>query len=316
MKIFKKLHLSVSCLIVIQLVCFSNSAIAQSYSQIKLDPKSVSWSKLTFKVKNFSAEVNTQVQLESLPTAEVEAALIKSSQGVPINVSRPESHKISVNRVVDSIFSAPVTSSTQVWFNPQDATALGRVRLRVGKKDFKKTYRFTDQGVFRHRREPKDRQEVSKQPEQWTDVRDTFYTHNLEKLGCPHVTERLVLIYIISAAELSDNMKPLSFCVFGRRQLFQIQLKSDGLHSLKVDYIEKKDQGEIRRQGKVEALKIDLEIQPLPSDLDEDEDFSFLGFKEDIAIFIDPASNLPIQLSGKLPKVGNSTVKLRQVQLR
>ena len=85
---------------------------------------------------------------------------------------------------------------------------------------------------------------------------------------------------------------------------------------MKVDYIEKKDQGEIRRQGQIEALKIDLEIQPLPSDLDEDEDFSFLGFKENIAIFIDPASNLPIQLSGKIPRIGNSTVKLRQVQLR
>lgn len=186
----------------------------------------------------------------------------------------------------------------------------------MGKNDFKKIYRFTDRGVFRHRREPKDRQEVSKQPEQWTDVRDTFYTHNLEKLGCPNVTERLVLIYIISAAELSEGMQPLSFCVFGRRQLFHIQLKSGGLHSLKVDYIEKGHQGEVRRQGKVEALKIDLAIQPLPSDLDEDEDFSFLGFETDIAIFIDPASNLPIQLSGKIPNVGNSTVKLHQVQLR
>ena len=316
MKISKKLLISGTLLILIQLACSSNSAMAQSYPHTNLDPKRVPWSKLSYRVKNFSAEVNTQVQLESLPTAEVEVALIKSSQGVPLRVSRPESYKISVQRVVDAIFSAPVTSSTQVWFNPQDATALGRVRLRVGKKDFKKIYRFTDQGVFRHRREPKDRQEVSKQPDQWTNIRDTFYTHDLDQLGFHNVTERLVLIYIISAAELSESMQPLSFCVFGRRQLFHIQLKPDGLHSLKVDFIEKNHQGEIHRQGKVEALKIDLAIQPLPSDLDEDEDFSFLGFEKDIAIFIDPKSNLPIQLSGKIPKVGNSTVKLHQVQLK
>ena len=70
------------------------------------------------------------------------------------------------------------------------------------------------------------------------------------------------------------------------------------------------------RQGKVDALKIDLEIQPLASDLDEDEDFSFLGFEKDIAIFIDPVSRIPLQLSGKIPKVGNETVKLHQVTLR
>lgn len=315
MRICKKLLLFILFSMAIPVTGLLNSTQAK-ISQVNLDPNRVPWSKLSYKVNNFSADVNTQVQLESLPTAKVEASLIKSSQGVPLKVSRPESYKISAHRVVDSIFSSPVTSNTQVWFNPQDATVLGRVRLRVGKSDFKKIYRFTDRGVFRHRREPKDRQEVLKQPEQWTDVRDTFYTHNLEKLGCPNVTERLVLIYIISAAELSEGMQPLSFCVFGRRQLFHIQLKSGGLHSLKVDYIEKGHQGEVRRQGKVEALKIDLAIQPLPSDLDEDEDFSFLGFEKDIAIFIDPASNLPIQLSGKIPKIGNSTVKLHQVQLR
>ena len=312
----KKVLLSVSFLMLIQLASFSKSAVAQSCSHKNLDPKRVPWSKLSYRVKNFSAKVDTEVSLESLPTAEVEAALIKSSQGVPIKVSRPESYKITVHRVVDAIFSSPVTSSTQVWFNPQDATALGRVRLRVGKKDSKKTYRFTEQGVFRHRREPKDQQEVSKQPEQWTDVRDTFYTHNQDKLGCPNITERLVLIYIISAADLSESMQPLSFCVFGRRQLFHIQFKSGGLHSLEFDYMEKKDQREVRRQGKVETLKIDFAIQPLPSDLDEDEDFSLLGFEKDIAIFIDPATNLPLQLSGKIPKVGNSTVKLHQVQLK
>ena len=43
-------------------------------------------------------------------------------------------------------------ASYQVWFDPDDATAFGRTRLRQGKDDFKKIYRFTQQGVFRHRR--------------------------------------------------------------------------------------------------------------------------------------------------------------------
>jgi hypothetical protein len=209
-----------------------------------------------------------------------------------------------------------VTSTSQVWFNPQDATALGRERRRVGKKDFQKTYRFTDRGVFRHRREPKDRQETLKHPENWTDVRDTFYRHNLDQMGCPHVTERSVLIYIVSAADISENMQPLSVCVFGRRKLFRIQLKPSGMHSLKIDYIEKKDQGEVRRHGKVDALKITLDVQPLTSDLDEDEDFSFLGFEKEIAIFIDPVTRIPLQISGKIPRAGNETVKLHQVHLK
>ena len=85
---------------------------------------------------------------------------------------------------------------------------------------------------------------------------------------------------------------------------------------LKVDYIEKKLYGQTRRRGTVEVLKIALETQPLASHLEEEEDFSFLGFQKNITIFIDPASGVPVQLSGEIPKAGQLTVKLREVQLR
>ena len=316
MRIHKKILLFALFFMVIPLTRFSNSTRAQSYSQIQLDPKRVPWTQLSYRIKNFSAEVNAQVQLESLPAAEVEAALIKSPQGVPIKAWRPESNRITIHYMVDSIFKPPVKTINQVWFNPKDATALGRIRLRRGNDDFKKVYRFTEQGVFRHQREPKDQQETPKQPEKWTDVKDSFYPYDLDQLGCPNVTERMVLIFIASAAELSKSMQPLYFCVFGRRQLFHVRFKPEGFHSLKVDFIEKKQQSEIRRQGEVEALKIALEVQPLASNLKNVEDFSFLGFQEDIAIFIDPVSSLPIQLSGEIPMAGKVTIKLHEVWLK
>ena len=316
MKIPINCVLFIMCFMGIQLVVLSKSTIAQSYSQIKLDLKHVPWTQLSYRIKKLSVEVNAQVQLASLPAAEVKAALIKSPQGDPIEVLSPESTKISVYYDVDPIFLDPVKTINQVWFNPKDATALGRIRQRRGKEDFKKVYRFTRQGVFRHRREPKDQHETPKQPDKWTDVKDTFYAYNLEQLGCPNVTERTVLIYIASAAELSKSIQPLSFCVFGRRQLFHVRLKPEKLHSLKVDFIEKSQQGEMRRQGEVKALKIAIEVQPLASDLEEVEDFSFLGFQENIAIFIDPVAGLPIQISGIISTVGNVTIKLAEVQLK
>lgn len=317
MTVRKKILLSfVYIFMVIQLAGFSNSAQALSHSPIRLDANRVPWIHLEYGAKRFSVEVTATVQLESLPAADVEAALIESTQGVPLGASRPESYKITVNKIVDSIFRSPVKTLNQVWFNPQDATALGRIRLRRGKDDFKKVYRFTKQGVFRHRREPKDKQETLNEPEKWTDVKDTFYAYNLAKLGCPNVSERLLLIYIASAAEISKSNQILSLCVFGKRQLFNVRLRPEGLHSLKINFTEKIKQREVRRQGQVKALKIALEAQPLESEMEELESFSFLGFHEEIAIFIDPATNLPIQLSGKIPKVGNVTIKLLEVQLR
>jgi hypothetical protein len=54
----------------------------------------------------------------------------------------------------------------------------------------------------------------------------------------------------------------------------------------------------------------------LASDLEKVEDFSFLVFQENIAIFIDPVAGIPIQISGIISKVGNVTIKLAEVRLR
>lgn len=314
MEIHRKLLLLV--IVLIPFTGLFDFSKAEPSTQIKLDPKRVSWIQLLYKIESFSADVSTLVLLESLPAAEVEAALIKSPRGVPVKAVPPESNKISVNYNVDYILQPPVQTINQVWFNPNDATALGRMRLRRGKNDFKNVYRFTEQGVFRHHLEPKNQQEASEQPEQWSDVKDSFYSYDLNQLGCRNATERLVLIYIASAGALSNSSQPQSFCVFGRRQLFNVQLIPQGLHTLETDFIEKKQQSEVRRKERVEALKISIEPRPLASDLNKVEDFSFLGFQEDIAIFIDPVSGLPIQISGKIPMVGQTTIKLHEVWLK
>jgi len=315
MGIRNKLLLFIMFSMLFPLMGFSSSTQAQM-SQVKFDPNCVPWLQLTYRIKSFSADVNVQLWLESLSAAEVEASLIKSPQGTPVKTCNPDTNRLTIHYMVDSIFKPPVKTINQVWFNPKDATALGRIRLRRGNADFKKVYRFTDQGVYRHQREPKDKQEILKPPENWTHVKDTFYAYDRNQMGCHKVIERLVLIYIASATEFSKNRQPLSFCVFGRRQLFHAQLKPQGFQSLKFDFMENKQNDIIRRRGKVEALKIVLETRPLASDLKKVEDFTFLGFQKDIAFFIDPLSNLPIQISGHIPMVGHVSIKLHDVRLK
>jgi len=295
---------------------FSNSIWSQSYSLLELDVKRIQWTRLMYQVKSVMVNMTTNVDLEFLSADKVKAALIENQEGVAIQIPSTGGYQLASHTIIDSIFQPPVKITNQVWFEPRNATALGRIRLRQGKDDFKKIYRFTQQGVFRHRREPKDKQEAQQDPENWTDVKDTFYPYNLAQLGCANVSERLLLIYIASTVEHLDNSKPLFLCIFGKRQLFQVQLKSAGLHSVKIDYIEKQQQSTNQRQGEVKAHKILLEAKPMESNLEKVENFSFLGFRKNIAFFIHPASKLPIQISGEVPKAGEVTLKLHEVQLR
>jgi len=289
---------------------------AQPLSHLKLDANQVAWTRLSFHAKNFLVEVSTDVQLASMPATDLDDVLLKSPKGKPILPEKPKAAQMTINTIIDPVFRSEVSIHNQIWFNPADAATLGRIRLRRGDDDFKKTYRFTKQGVFRHRVEPKNKKEASFEPEKWSDINDSFYPYDLDRLGCSGVTESSLLIYIVSAAAASMQEDALSLCVFGKRQLHRVTLRNAGVFPINASFIEKRQQAETHKEGLVKALKIRLTSEPMESDLNEAENFSFLGFHKDISIYVDPSNGLPVQASGSIPTAGKATLKLKKVWLK
>jgi hypothetical protein len=298
------------------MVVFTGSISAQPYSRLNLDANRIQWNYLLYEVKSAKADVTTEVLLESATQAETQAALIVSRRGDPVPVPAEGCQKITVNTTIDSILRPPIKSVDHLWFDPRNANGLGRFRFRQGDDDFLKRYRFTKQGVFRNQKEPKNQKEASLEPDKWTKVIDTFYSYDADRLGCPSIVDRLMMIYIATTSGIIENNQPLSLCVFGKRQLFDVKLRPAGLHPLKADYIVKKEQGEDHLQNEVKAVRIDLEAKALKSDLEKEENFSYMGFLNNISFFIDTERNLPIEIRGEIPPVGGVTLKLKEVRLR
>jgi hypothetical protein len=302
--------------LLLYLAVWAGSVPAESFSRLELDAERVVWDELVLQANKFTATLNVQIRLASLSAVVAQGALPKSPRGTPVQPSGPRLFRLVLNMGIDADFRAHVQISNEIWLDPIAAAVLGRIRLRQGQDDFKKTYRFTRQGVFRHRREPLNKKEISLEPEKWTDVKDSFYAYDLARLGCPQVSERLALLYILSAADLSETSGPLSLCIFDKRQLHRVTLRPQGLYPLMVDYFEKTVQNQVRKKGPIKALKIAVETQPMESDLKADEDFSLMGLHNGIVIYLDPVSRFPLQISGNIPVVGRTDLKLRQVQLK
>jgi hypothetical protein len=294
----------------------NSSTKAQSITPLKLDTNRIPWTHLSFHANNFWVEVSTDIQFRPFQASNLDAVLLKPPKGNPIKPVTTETAQMTIDTIIDPRFRTPVKIHNRIWFNPTDASALGRVRLRRGEDDFKKMYRFTDQGVFRHRIEPKDKQEAALDPEKWTAIKDSFYPYDLTRLECSGVTEPSILIYIINAAAISKINDPLSLCAFGKRQLHRVTVQREGTYPVSANYIEKRQQDEIRKAERVSAIKIAVKVEPLESDLNTVENFSFMGFRNDIFIYIDPASQLPVQVSGNIPTVGKTYLKLRECQTK
>lgn len=314
---FKKNNLAVFGLMI--LMCFGSledAARAQSGDHLKLDPARITWSNLSFHAKNFWVEVSTDVQLRTLEASELVKVLPASNRGDPIKPLTAEAAEMTIQTTIDPNFRSAVSIFNRIWFNPTDASALGRIRLRRGEDDFKKMYRFTRQGVFRHQIEPKDKKEALLAPENWSHENDNFYAYDPARLGCAGITERSVPIYILSVADLSQIDKPISLCAFGKRQLHHVQLRKEGKQRIKANYFEGPPGKGVRIEKEVEALKIAIDAEPMESELTESENFSFLGFHRDIAIYIDPASRLLLKASGIISGVGKVDLTLHEVQLK
>ena len=305
-----------SIFVILLMLCSQFSiytARAQPISHLELDTHRVPWSQLSFHAKNFWVEVSTDLQMKSLRASDLYTVLLASPKGIPIQPQTSQVNEITINTIIDPHFRSPVKIHNRIWFDPENAAAIGRIRIRRGEDDFKKMYRFTDQGVFRHRIEPKNKSEARLELDKWTDIKNTFYPYDMKQLNCPMVSERSLLIFILSAAAISKD-KPYTVCIFGKRQLHRVQLRNDGLLPIKANYIEKKQRTPNRKEIVVHAHKITITGQSLYSGKEAAENFSFLGFHKDISIYIEPSSGLPIQASGIIPTIGKVHLRLREYQ--
>ena len=77
----------------------------------------------------------------------------------------------------------------------------------------------------------------------------------------------------------------------------------------------KNPQVETRKEGTVKALII-ITGQLIEPNLEDVENFSFLGFHKDINIYMEPASGLIIQASGIIPTIGRADLKLQEAHLK
>lgn len=290
-------------------------AAAQSSPALSGQSK-ISWQHLTFKSSAFLGSVDTRVVLEQLPAVEVDGQLTASPQGENIKPLGERVMHLTVHSALEPLLGTDELFVTRVWFSPRASAALQRIRLRKGKELWEKTYRWTTSGVYRLRIRPQGADEENSPVEQWTDQQHSFYPYDLQQSGCLSVSEPSVLLYVASTFDLVVGDPPNSVCAFNKKQLHLVQFKVEKSQFLQINYLEKSQQGEVRKKGKAEVLKISFTTQSLVADGTRAEPFSFLGLKGNFDIFIDKTSRIPVQISGKIPGIGKVAIKLQEALIR
>lgn len=272
-----------------------------------LDPSRVRWTQLEYRASKFLITLSTQISLTTLSAAEAKQALLPPGQGVALQPSGSQVYRVDLTT---NIFGQ--NTSVQLWLEP-NAAALQRTVLNTGRKHRYRNFRYTQTGTYSLKRYPKPGEERSSW-QSWSDVTEDFYPHGEAARGLV-ITETSALLYIMSASQLEKPGDELVFHVFTNDALAIVRARVRGVSRLMANYEWIKPEAAGRSDGMIDALQISLNVKPLdPSRGMEAPDF--MALKGDLELYLDPASRLVLQLSGKAEVVGALDIKLRKAVMR
>jgi hypothetical protein len=298
--------------------CFTwpgGSGAGNAGSAFELKADAVLWDRLSYRAKSILGKVKTDVHLMAVPTKAGADLLMTDAAGEALQPSGATVFILTVHSNIIPLIGSDEILKTQSWFNPNDATALQRVRQRLGKEKWQKSYRFTEIGVLRQRTKPQDQRENELPPQRWTKVKEAFYAYNSEGLKCTAILEPSALLYLVSAIDFEIQELPLSLCVFNKKQLHRVNVSLSGQRRISVNYLEKAKGRQIRRDKNIEAVLLSFEPRALVAEDTQPETFSFLGLKGKFEVYIDKATHLPVQISGKISTFGQIDIKLQEAEL-
>ena len=315
MRLLLRLALLLCLLIFSSFGWHSISGVGKTAFAFEIDADKVSWAHLSFRAKSIFGKVTTDVHLMAVPVEEAADLLITDPTGEALQPSGATIFTLTVYSNIDPLLGSDEILETQSWFDPNGAGALQRIRLRLGQRKWQRSYRFTQQGVFRLKKIPKDSREKNLPLDQWTKIKNRFFLYGDKGLECPQILEPASLLYIVSAIDLTMADPPLNLCVFNKKQLHMVKVSVGGSQSLQVNYLEKLGDSQIRVDKEIETIKISFQPRSLaPTDM-EPEVFSFLGLKGDFDIFIDKTSRIPVQVSGNITAFGKVDIFLQEVTI-
>lgn len=278
----------------------------------RLDPQAVDWRMLRFHASKLFVSANAEVRFERMPASAAAAEL----SAVPEGSGRSPGGSQVVRLHVESKLGGKETHE-DVWFDAADGSALERRKERLGKKPYIATVRYGTDGVYRHRIAPAKDREAHGPRERWSGLETSFEPFDRASGGLGEdspqrpVIEPLALFYLVSAAHLEAPGDRLETVVFSRHRLVPIRLEVSGIEQIRANFEDRTQARTERRRGPIEALKIRVEDAG-----GADSDFSFLGLREGVEIFVERSSRLPVLVRGKMRIVGRVDIALTHAERR
>jgi hypothetical protein len=270
----------------------------------------VGWSELTFKARKLLLSATATLRVSRLPAAADHGVRLEVPEGTALPL--PETGLTVVTTATDLPFGR--NELTTVWLDPASGAALQSEKLVTGSKAYWKLWRYTRRGFFRWRSEPAGGREKSLGREAWSRRDDRLMCWQEPLPEGRRVTDSYALLYLISAARLDREGSRLQCTIFSKGRCAELEFVAGEMVSAKVDFVEVAGGTELRRRGEMLLRQVTgsgrLAGTASPS---SDVDLGFLGMRGELSVLLEPASGIPVLVSGRADNIGRLVVRLQRL---
>lgn len=241
--------------------------------------KDANWSELRYEAKSIWATALTKLTLATQKSAEFGQVQHLQLEG-----------SVAKNSERESILLAP-----------EGEAVLHRERFTSGKNQRMKQYVYGEDTVIRTRREPNTTDALP--PQQWP-ISSERELKRPSMQECPVLTAIPVLLMRAQAVSSAPDLT-LATCVHSDTNFYRVQMQKNGEEQLEVNYSVAGTKVNATETADVISLKIERVGAP-----DGKVDFSLLGLSSPVDILVGKESQLPLQVRGKAPRIGNTKINL------
>ncbi len=261
---------------------------------------------LQFKAKKLMLTATAQVDAHMLRRPAAARALAREASDADWGDDSPlEAEGRTLRLDVQSGFLGR-SSTSRVWLDPGTAIAKQRVQLETGKRRRRKSYRFGSRSVVSTRVVPSKDQPGEQDPRVWKDLTRT--TIPLPP-SSRDVTDPAALFLMLTTATDAWRAQPQTIHTFSKNAVHRVEVVPRGPGRTRARYTLTDAEGTREIVGMRDTFVFAL--RPLPGEDGSAGEMQLLGLEGEIEFAVDTETGLPVQISGRIPPVGQVHIRLQ-----
>jgi hypothetical protein len=272
-----------------------------------LDPSVIGWQRIELRARKFLITAKTGIEWSVVDVSNANIGWI-DPDGLEAVKGEPIEPGAQILRLdyTSKLIGKPV--DTVLWMNPGDGAILQYSVDDHRRHPKHRTYRFTNYGAFQRTWHPEKKEKKLAWPE-WSNQYGDFRPFP-EEVYDEVVTDSLGLIYMMAASRLGRGSDRLEVLAFGSREVSRGILTAEEVVEIDADFIVEGPSGEKRCKGKIQALRIGMQIEAV-GDAEEPDS----GILREIEIFFDLQSRFPVEISARAKYVGRVVIKTKRARM-